>query len=715
MGLHSEFSRPRPLTLLTVSQSLSDFRSSSCGQVWSYIWLWFLGIVSIAVYGSDTFTAINLLALHQWSPTFSPLIPVLVAKWVFTGCILLSFVLLAYDWMQAIRIMRRGNVAESYLNPLAVTVQSMRVFGGGQGWRRFLVFAELTKSKKRGDYVCLFVYFQLQGAVRVVLAEGPRQAINCLTLYSVLSPGDSSASNFFMNIKRIWQNAPEQAVVLGSMAFSLFIWLFSAVCLLIALLVWVTFLWHYIPSESRTLSRYCRAKVDKRLSRIVNTKTKEAIAADDARRLRDAENVGEKDRPGSLTRQPTLPTFDDKMPKISVTAFETPVQEKPLRRPTLPTLGQPSTESEHQFRQATLPQLVHDNAVPAGQEVRSDVSYRRPVGASQRSDASMRLASQPPYSRPGPPSRSTTQSSAISNSSLASNFPLLANAAYPGLASSGSRHDLPLQTRSFNDEDHYSPSRDLSRVNTIDSSTSGDQQGRMGPSYEMQLSWNESRDQLHYRAYDDQREQSLARASSFAHSAHSGNRAGPMYRVPLPPAADTFDRGTSPPEGLAEAATIYRRPTLPRVELEKIIDGNVPTINRTPMKRVTFSDERQASGPGQATTPSMRPRRMATAPLPSTRSDMIDSSGRLAGQTSSGRELPNSYAEPQVQDHEAVPRIYTASPESISDRSDRSFTPALPSQQSRPLQNTHISYRAPTQFSSHTLSQTYAWESRSNW
>ena len=57
--------------------------------------------------------------------------------------------------------MKRGSVAECYLDNLAVRLESLRV-GKGQGFRRFLVFAELTKSKKGAEYIALFSYFSFQ-------------------------------------------------------------------------------------------------------------------------------------------------------------------------------------------------------------------------------------------------------------------------------------------------------------------------------------------------------------------------------------------------------------------------------------------------------------------------------------------------------------------------------------------------------------------------
>ena len=50
--------------------------------------------------------------------------------------------------MRALKVMRGGKVAKSYLDPLAVRVECIRMGQEGRGWKRFLVFAELTKSRK---------------------------------------------------------------------------------------------------------------------------------------------------------------------------------------------------------------------------------------------------------------------------------------------------------------------------------------------------------------------------------------------------------------------------------------------------------------------------------------------------------------------------------------------------------------------------------------
>jgi hypothetical protein len=142
-------------------------------------------IITCAVYVADTFTAVNLIAFNRWSGSVKPSIPFEISKWVFFVCICLSWALCALEWLRAIRVMRKGGVADSYLDPLAAVLQSMRV-GKGQGWRRFLVFAELTKSKKGTDYVALFVYFQFKGTssgcyLSVLQLNADRRSANYLS------------------------------------------------------------------------------------------------------------------------------------------------------------------------------------------------------------------------------------------------------------------------------------------------------------------------------------------------------------------------------------------------------------------------------------------------------------------------------------------------------------------------------------------------------
>jgi len=303
--------------------TLSDFRAHSCKSPLSYAWLWFLALISVAVYAADTFTAINLLAFNRWSSQINPSIPFSTSKWIFAGCIIFSWVLCGYEWVRAFRVLHRGGVADSYLDPLAATLQSIRMGREGRGWRRFLVFAELTKSRKGADYAALFVYFQFKGAVRIVLAEGPRQAVNAITLYSVMQAnlipvgkhaamhGHSAFVQFWYNLQILADQHVEESVILFTMLFTLCIWVVSALSLIIAVAIYIFFLWHYIPQADGRLSVYCRRKIDRRLEKIVSAKLRKVMEKD-ARR-RNGDKLMKKYGEVLVTelRGPTLPIIAD--------------------------------------------------------------------------------------------------------------------------------------------------------------------------------------------------------------------------------------------------------------------------------------------------------------------------------------------------------------------------------------------------------------------
>lgn len=327
--------------------SLNDFKSNSCLTPFAYCYLWFSLFLSMAVYGVDTFTAVNLLLFDKWSSEIelTQMVPFDIAKWIFSVCIILSVINLLYEHIRANRVMRRGSVAECYLDSLAARLESIR-FGKGQGYKRFLVFAELTKSKKGAEYVALFSYFSFQSWIRVILCSGPRQAINALTLYSVYNAKlviegqdfESSIMSFFAKIKAL---GVQQTLILSGMMFTLVIWLFSFLSLLAAALFFVFFLWSYIPREDGGLSGYCERKANKRLMTIVSIKINKAMAEEERKRrkaeLKAAKKTGEN-RPMSL--KATLPDVgDDKLPAMPMLNRNDTVDTLPLYSSRVGTPG----------------------------------------------------------------------------------------------------------------------------------------------------------------------------------------------------------------------------------------------------------------------------------------------------------------------------------------------------------------------------------------
>ncbi|KAI1380314.1 hypothetical protein F4677DRAFT_255829 [Hypoxylon crocopeplum] len=399
--------------------SLKDFKSSSCFTPLAYAYLFFSLLLSVAVYGVDTFTAINLLAFNTWSSSIEPtqLVPFDVSKWIFSICIMASFINLAFEHVRALRVMKRGSVAECYLDPLAVRLESVR-FGEGQGWRRFLVFAELTKSKKGAEYVALFTYFSFQSWIRVIFCSGPRQAVNALTLYSVynsnLIPTDTSSvqstlGTFFSKLETLADENKQQVVILSGMVFTLVIWVFSALFLLLGALFYVFFLWHYIPRHDGGLHGYCERKVNKRLTSIVTVKVNKALAKEERDRMkaeyRAAKKAGEKP---PVERQATLPNImdpgsDDKLPEM-------------------PMLNRNDT-------MATLP------------------AYSSRPGSARSIELSSWDQKRPPVSRQG------TMASSVSTSNFSSRAPLIGEAAAMGF----DRSESPAPTLPSINLSNYQP------------------------------------------------------------------------------------------------------------------------------------------------------------------------------------------------------------------------------------------------------------------
>ncbi|KAI9371624.1 eukaryotic membrane protein family-domain-containing protein [Aspergillus egyptiacus] len=306
--------------------NLDDFRSESCLSGFSYFFLFVLLFISIAVYAVDTFTAVTLLAFSRWAGQIEPQIPFEYSRWIFAVCIFLSFALLAWRWFHAIRAMRSGSVSQSYLNSLAARVQSVRIGKRGRGWRRFLVFGELTKSKKGAEYIALFAYFAFENWMNTLFADGPRQVVNAITLYSVMQmdllPGGANtvdedkpgALQFFDNVRILAEENSIRALVLLGMLFTLVIWVLSIIKLALAIILYVVFLSQHIPERDGSLKAYCRRKINARLKRIVHVKVNKALAKGVA--LQDRAPTGTN---LGFGRKPTLPVFeeDDKTPIVS--------------------------------------------------------------------------------------------------------------------------------------------------------------------------------------------------------------------------------------------------------------------------------------------------------------------------------------------------------------------------------------------------------------
>lgn len=215
--------------------------------------------------------------------------------------------------------------------------------------------------------------------MRIIFADGPRQVINAITLYSVMEldliptgsnaapSGTSPVLQFFINIKALAEKNYQQAVVLFGMLFTLIVWVIAALGLLVSVILYLIFLWHHIPTVDGSLKRYCRRKINTRLERIVRKKTAAALAKGGLQ-LKDRTPTmplaeGEELKPVKVV--PTLPSVDeypeDKKPIVTVTPLSRqPTQSTLPPYSSEPGYGEPQHE-EDSFPQPKLPEIEDES------------------------------------------------------------------------------------------------------------------------------------------------------------------------------------------------------------------------------------------------------------------------------------------------------------------------------------------------------------------
>lgn len=137
---------------------------------------------------------------------------------------------------------------------------------------------------------------------------------------SVSSPSvEGSLTGFFDKLKAFGEEDYRQAIIVGSMCFTLIIWAFSVLFLVAGVLCYVFFLFHWIPRADGGLAGYCERKINKALLVIVTKTVNKALAKEEANRMRGARKNGEK---LPISRTATLPDIGpaqgDSLPQMPI-------------------------------------------------------------------------------------------------------------------------------------------------------------------------------------------------------------------------------------------------------------------------------------------------------------------------------------------------------------------------------------------------------------
>jgi Fungal potassium channel len=258
--------------------------------------------------------------------------------------------------------------------------------------------------------------------------------------------GHAPIIQFFVNVGVLAdKQGKQQAAILFGMLFTLVIWVITLVNLMVAVVLYLLFLFHHIPSADGGLSGYCRRKINKSMEKIVKAKVDKALKKENALRARQ-EAWQATD---AMKRQPTLPNLDASgeektstlsrqttqatLPEYTSRAGSTPSSAVASpsdleRQPTLPDLE----------RRPTLPNLDSDDFRPAG-PTRVDTNASYSSWASYGSNAPlMRSAGDIGYGPPG-----QIQSPGAQSSSRGYNSRTPTNRSYSGHSQATQRSHTP--------------------------------------------------------------------------------------------------------------------------------------------------------------------------------------------------------------------------------------------------------------------------------
>ncbi|KAI9636117.1 putative vacuole protein, partial [Dioszegia hungarica] len=283
--------------------NVNEFRKTDFLTRFKYVWRYILLFKSLAVYGLDIFTAVTMISSDRWNNAITAKgsegvveVKFIIAKWVFVGCIIFSFLLLGYEWYKARQVVKSQDISYAFTNLLANDYFSFK------NYDNFCLFCHIEGSTKKKDDFAFFIFFTFKEWKRLLLADGPRQSINGLMLYSFGQANGWQTSN----IPAYWNEDPITAMLLFSMIATVLIFAGSMLLLIAAAVLYVPLLC-YIQGN---LKEYVCHKVDKRLSELVKKKQRlraQRAAALEKKLARDGGLRNSKGEFVNVVMQPTLP------------------------------------------------------------------------------------------------------------------------------------------------------------------------------------------------------------------------------------------------------------------------------------------------------------------------------------------------------------------------------------------------------------------------
>ncbi|KAG0037883.1 hypothetical protein BGZ82_001644 [Podila clonocystis] len=328
----------------------ADFHNNSPWARLHYTWVWIMFFKAILVLCGDIWTCTILIISGDWTSDIKPTIDISIARWIFTACILLSFLLLATDFRKANKVIKSQDISYAVSNKIVSGFYCLHKFN------YFCFIEKIHNSSKLHDKLSFFVFFQLKGWKHLTV-QAPRQVINIMTLTAFMK-----ALGFdFTNLDDVAQLLPSlktaDKFTFCVMVFTSLMFIFSGVATLIAIILWIPL----VAKVQGNLKEYVCHKMDKRIDAIIKKTIKErAKKLKQQEELEIKEEISNNGRSGGGTfgsskkspaplpkrPKPTLPDIDVILANASED-IRLPARTYPTRAHTMPE--QKQHMHQHQF------------------------------------------------------------------------------------------------------------------------------------------------------------------------------------------------------------------------------------------------------------------------------------------------------------------------------------------------------------------------------
>ncbi|KAG0340379.1 hypothetical protein BG000_000070 [Podila horticola] len=247
---------------------VEDYIDNSAWRKFKYSLVFAIVVKGILIYCADLWTAVNLLVSGTWSSnlgvsndqiSFRDIkISFEIYKWIFAACIILSFVLLAWDIKKAIATILSRDISYAFTSMIAYRYYAIKSYA------HFCLFEKIHNSKKQIDEIAFFCFFTFRGWKRLMFADGPRQVINGIILITVFTKSRHRSPDGTYELDLEFWNfhdlKPLNRVTMGIMMFTLTLWVVSVLLMIAAVFLYIPLALHI----QGNLKEFCCHKIDKR-------------------------------------------------------------------------------------------------------------------------------------------------------------------------------------------------------------------------------------------------------------------------------------------------------------------------------------------------------------------------------------------------------------------------------------------------------------------